>query len=70
MQAIYEGSRVHGHLHSKNVLLDDAMRVYISDFGLFKFKKYAGIVLNYTNKTAWSSPEILAEKTSTAMAVT
>jgi hypothetical protein len=34
---------------------------------LMKFKKYAAIVCNYSNKTAWSSPEALTEKTTTAM---
>jgi serine/threonine protein kinase len=67
MTHVYESQKVHGHLHSKNVLLDDNMNVFVSDLGLQKFKKYAGIVLSYTNKTKWSSPEALTEKTSTAM---
>lgn len=55
----------HGHLSSHNVLLDENYRGYVSDYGLHKVKKYAGLTLGYTNKGSWSSPEQLKERSLT-----
>ena len=51
----------HGHLTSHNVFLDEKLNARVSDIGLHKLKKYAGIILGYTNKSAWSSPQQLSE---------
>eukprot|EP00359_Climacostomum_virens_P003130 CAMPEP_0204917296 /NCGR_PEP_ID=MMETSP1397-20131031/14906_1 /ASSEMBLY_ACC=CAM_ASM_000891 /TAXON_ID=49980 /ORGANISM="Climacostomum Climacostomum virens, Strain Stock W-24" /LENGTH=526 /DNA_ID=CAMNT_0052090089 /DNA_START=103 /DNA_END=1680 /DNA_ORIENTATION=+ len=56
----------HGHLSSHNILLDDQMIAYIGDVGLHKAKKYAGLMFGYSNKSAWSSPEQLNERSLTA----
>jgi len=50
---------VHGHLSSHNVLLDSEWRVIITDISFMNLKKYAGLVIGYSNKSAWSSPELL-----------
>lgn len=58
MRELYAEGRTHGHLTSYNVLITpDGAKV--TDAGLHKLKKFAGVVLNYTNKGAWSSPEQL-----------
>lgn len=49
----------HGHLSSHNIMLKEGNKPLISDLGFEKLKKYAGIMLNYTNKNPWSSPEVL-----------
>jgi Protein tyrosine and serine/threonine kinase len=59
---IHEIKKVHGHLTSENVLINDRGFLYISDLGFNKIKKYAGIVSGYCNKSAWSSPEILKDR--------
>lgn len=56
----------HGHLSSHNILMDDEMNGYVGDVGLHKAKKYAGIMLEYVNKSSWSSPEQLNERSVTA----
>lgn len=65
LHGLHAISRYHGHLTSRNILLDGLNRVFISDLGLHRLKKYAGITLKYTNKTAWSSPELIRERTPT-----
>ena len=59
---IHYTGRVHGHLTSENVLINENDHVFISDLGMNKIKKYSGIVSGYTNKSAWSSPEIIKDK--------
>lgn len=59
--------KVHGHLTSHNIVVNSNDRVFITDFGMGKIKKYAGIVCGYCNKTAWSSPEVLADRRLTAV---
>jgi hypothetical protein len=65
LSSLHAKDLYHGHLTSHNILLDDQFRGYVSDYGLHKVKKYAGLMLNYTNKSAWSSPEQLKERSST-----
>ena len=60
LRDLHSKNRVHGHLNSHNVLMDSGSPK-IADLGLAKIKKYAGVVLGYCNKSAWSSPEILRE---------
>jgi serine/threonine protein kinase len=67
MQGLHSISRYHGHLTSRNILLDEQNRVFIADLGLIRLKKYAGITLKYTNKSAWSSPELLRERNPTPL---
>ena len=54
--------RVHGHLTSENILVNENEHVFVSDLGMNKIKKYAGIVSGYSNKSAWSSPELLRDR--------
>eukprot|EP00742_Colponemidia_sp_Colp-10_P003483 GILJ01003710.1.p1 GENE.GILJ01003710.1~~GILJ01003710.1.p1 ORF type:complete len:573 (+),score=49.04 GILJ01003710.1:67-1785(+) len=54
---------VHGHLTTKNLLVGDNMNnVLIADLGLERLKKYAGVVCGYSNKSAWTAPELLADR--------
>ena len=57
----YQG-QTHGHLTSHDVLLEGDKVVMISDFGLERLKKFAGLMCGYCNKSGWTSPEqLLAE---------
>lgn len=67
LRELHSMSRFHGHLSSHNVFFDSESRVRIGDLGLEKIKKYAGVVINYTNKNAWSSPELLREASRTSV---
>ena len=69
LKNLYQLGRKHGHITSHNILVDTDLTPYLSDLGMFKLKKYAGILIGYTNKSAWSSPELLAESCSTALKV-
>jgi hypothetical protein len=69
MSLQHQAQQFHGHLSSWNVLLDDDLNPFVADNGLKKLKKYAGIMLNYSNKSAWSSPEQLKERSSAAVKV-
>lgn len=53
---------IHGHLNSSNIFVDKNMKPKISDFLLGSFKKYAGIMINYINKSQYTAPEYLEEK--------
>jgi hypothetical protein len=59
--------KVHGHLTSHNIVVSHSDRVFVTDFGMAKIKKYAGIVCGYSNKSAWSSPQVLADRRLTAV---
>jgi len=67
LQGLHSLGRCHGHLTSHNVLLDLDFSAYITDIGLNKLKKFAGLSLGYSNKSAWTSPELLAERFATVM---
>ena len=67
LRALHAIGRCHGHLSSHNILLDTDSTAYISDIGLNKLKKFAGLSLGYINKSAWTSPELLAERFATVM---
>ena len=62
MRDLYYQGQAHGHLTSHNVLLESNKIVMISDFGLERMKKFAGLMTGYCNKSGWTSPEqLLAE---------
>ncbi|CAG9326369.1 unnamed protein product [Blepharisma stoltei] len=67
LRELHSLGRVHGHLSSHNLVLDSQQKVKISDLGLEKIKKYAGVVISYQNKNAWSSPELLREASRTCV---
>lgn len=52
LEEIHSIPRAHGHLSSHNILFDDKMRPNISDLGFVKVKKYAGLMIDYTNLSA------------------
>lgn len=58
----------HGHLHPGNVLVNkDTGGLVVTDMGLHFLKKYVGMLTNgypeeYSNKQAYSSPQILLAK--------
>lgn len=52
LRECHANNRFHGHLSSHNILLDDDNMPRISDIGIAKIKKYAGVVLGYSNKSA------------------
>jgi serine/threonine protein kinase len=67
VQDMHNRGLAHGHLSSHNILIKEGKRPIISDFGLEKLKKYAGLTLNYTNKSQWTSPELLKDTSSTVI---
>ena len=58
---IHAAKRSHGHLTSHNILMGKGYEPYVSDLGLEHLKKFCGLVIGYTNKSAWSSPELLKD---------
>jgi hypothetical protein len=70
MRDLHIQGKVHGHLTSHNVLMDDEWVVKISDLGMSYLKKYASVDLGYTNKSAWSSPEMLNDKSPVCLKAT
>lgn len=62
IKEVHNQGKAHGHLSSHNILLDSDLNPFVSDLGFHKIKKYAGIVFGYSNKSQWSSPEILSDK--------
>jgi serine/threonine protein kinase len=66
MEELHQLGVYHGHLTSHNVLMDEELNAYVGDVGLHKAKKYAGLMFGYSNKTPWSSPEQLNERSLTA----
>ena len=58
---LHDKNIFHGHLSSHNILLFENNTPVIGDIGLENLKKYAAMVNGYTNKSVWSSPEILTE---------
>mmetsp|Transcript_31935 Transcript_31935/g.55024 ORF Transcript_31935/g.55024 Transcript_31935/m.55024 type:complete len:573 (-) Transcript_31935:1666-3384(-) len=69
MTRLHRQKVYHGHLSSHNVMIDRDWTAYVGDVGLLKAKKYAGHMFGYCNKTAWSSPEQLNEKSLTSSKV-
>jgi serine/threonine protein kinase len=67
LEEVHSIPRAHGHLSSHNILFDAKMSPNISDLGFYKVKKYAGLMLEYTNLSGWSSPEIIKDKRVTPM---
>jgi serine/threonine protein kinase len=66
MEELHQLGVYHGHLTSHNVLMDEEFNAYVGDVGLHKAKKYAGLMFGYSNKSSWSSPEQLNERSLTA----
>lgn len=60
MKLLHDQGRIHGHLTPHNILLD-SRNILVSDLGMVHLKKYVGLLGNYSNKSAWSSPEVLKE---------
>ncbi|OMJ77585.1 hypothetical protein SteCoe_22793 [Stentor coeruleus] len=67
VQNLHHQGMAHGHLSSHNILIKKDNRPIISDFGLEKLKKYAGLTINYTNKNIWTSPELLKDTSLTVL---
>jgi len=61
LQEMYIQKRQHGHLSSHNVLMAPE-GAKVTDVGLHKLKKFAGVVISYSNKGAWTSPEQLQQR--------
>ena len=66
MKALHElnPSIIHGHLTSKNILFDKDFFPKISDLLFNDLKKYCAISLGYTNKSAYTPPELLKDNSS------
>eukprot|EP00743_Colponemidia_sp_Colp-15_P003008 GILK01003253.1.p1 GENE.GILK01003253.1~~GILK01003253.1.p1 ORF type:complete len:596 (-),score=86.89 GILK01003253.1:171-1913(-) len=56
---------VHSHLTSHNIMIGMDNTVLVADVGLDRLKKYAGVVCGYSNKNAWTAPELLKEYSAT-----
>lgn len=61
LQKIHSCQRTHGHLTSSNILFSHDYEPYITDLGLEHLKKYCSLVISYSNKSAWTSPELLKD---------
>lgn len=61
LEEMYTQERQHGHLSSHNVLMSPE-GAQVTDIGLHKLKKFAGVVISYSNKGAWTSPEQLQQR--------
>lgn len=59
---IHNSGKVHGHLTSHNILMRQNGSIVISDLGCGYLRKFASADLGYSNKSAWSSPEMLRDK--------
>lgn len=51
---------VHGHLTPFNIFIEGD-KVYLTDLGFDSLRKYASLFHNYSNKTAYTAPELLKE---------
>jgi len=56
-----EPSIAHGHITPCNVFLEEST-AYLADFGFDYLRKYASLFHNYSNKSAYTAPELLKEK--------
>ena len=52
---------IHGHLSSRNILINDNFEPLVADYGFFSLKKIGNVFLKYKNKNSYSPPEILKE---------
>ncbi|CAD8077247.1 unnamed protein product [Paramecium sonneborni] len=52
----------HGSLTSENVMIKQNGQVKIVDFGLFGIKKYQSLLHFYTNKSGFTSPELITQR--------
>jgi hypothetical protein len=60
ISACHAKGEFHGHLSSRNVLVLENFSLKVSDFGFRKLKIYASKDFSYSNKSNWSSPEVLS----------
>jgi serine/threonine protein kinase len=65
MSFLHASEQVHGHLKSKNVILDSDMNVKIGDIGIRKIKSFMEVMLLRRMASAWSAPEVLEGKPAT-----
>jgi serine/threonine protein kinase len=60
----------HGHLSPNNILIsNDGKNVVITDLGFLFLKKYTGL-FGYSNKTQYTSVELLEEKGNVSVTIT
>ena len=52
----------HGHLHPNNIFFDRNFNIKIADFTFLSLRKFCVFSCGYSNKSQFSSPEILLEK--------
>lgn len=62
MKQIHEYQIIHGHLTPANIFISENHTVKITDCLLFGLKKICSIKISYSNKSKYSAPEILKEK--------
>ncbi|EAR84823.3 protein kinase (macronuclear) [Tetrahymena thermophila SB210] len=62
MAKLHKIGIIHGHLSSSNILFDTNYEVKISDIGLTSLKKLISYRFGYQNKTHFTAPEHLQEK--------
>jgi serine/threonine protein kinase len=53
---------IHGHLTPNNILFTKDFKVKITDLHLSSLKKLAHLKFNYVNKSAYSAPELLSQR--------
>jgi hypothetical protein len=65
MEHLHNNEIVHGHFHSRNVILDEHLQVYISDVGDRFVRIFAEAMYGSHIHTQWSAPEVLSGATPT-----
>lgn len=52
----------HGSLKPSYILIDVNQKLYITGLGLQSLKKYLSLITGYTNKSMYTSVELLSDK--------
>jgi len=62
IEELHKNEIIHGSLKPAYVLFDTNKNLSFTGLGLISLKKYLGLITGYTNKSMYSSTEILADK--------
>eukprot|EP01017_Pseudomicrothorax_dubius_P025437 TRINITY_DN2749_c0_g3_i2.p1 TRINITY_DN2749_c0_g3~~TRINITY_DN2749_c0_g3_i2.p1 ORF type:complete len:608 (-),score=62.39 TRINITY_DN2749_c0_g3_i2:38-1861(-) len=62
LAALHSQGLSHGHLTPHNIFVKDDLSTQILDVGYTSLKKYAAVMSRYTNKSQYTSPELLSEE--------
>ena len=66
---MHENNIIHGHLTPNNIFVGKDLKVKLTDFGFRGLKKLISLQRGYSNKTKYTAPEHLKERTNTVKTV-